>query len=471
MSQPQPLFMNRRHFISLAELIAIRAITGQVVAAEQLTTRAEDRMRILIIGAGLAGLAAARELQSQGQDVIVLEGRDRIGGRISTSTKWPGVPLDLGASWIHGVRGNPLSKVAREVEAKLVPTSHERNELFDTDGDSVSEKVQERLEELRQMLKRALNKAQNGDDLSIRELADQVLQQAGGDQRTAQLLNFLLSSELEHEYSGGARELSAHWHDADDEFEGADVVFADGYQVITQHLASGVKIELGQIVQEIDWRDSVARVKTDKGEFTADRVLVTLPLGVLKSGHVTFTPALPAKKQQAIERLGMGVLNKCYLQFRDVFWDEEADWLEYIPQQHGEWTEWVSFARSLGQPVLLGFNAADRGRKIESWSDHEIIASAMKTLRTIYGPGIPDPIDAQITRWASDPFAAGSYSFNPVGCTPGMREQLRFPLKDRLFFAGEATNADYFGTAHGAYLSGVRAAEEIAATLGKKLKP
>jgi monoamine oxidase len=144
-------------------------------------------------------------------------------------------------------------------------------------------------------------------------------------------------------------------------------------------------------------------------------VIVTLPLGVLQAGKVRFTPELPQNKQRAIAKLGMGVLNKCYLRFPDAFWSDEVDWLEYIPESHGEWTEWVSFKRAANMPVLLGFNAADRGRALEAWSDERIVASAMQTLRTIYGASIPEPIDYQMTRWATDPFSLGSYSFNPVG--------------------------------------------------------
>lgn len=238
-------------------------------------------------------------------------------------------------------------------------------------------------------------------------------------------------------------------------------MFAQGFNVITEYLASNLKIERGQVVKAVQWHQSPVRVLTQKSEFLADYVVVTLPLGVLKANNVRFTPALPANKQQSIAKLGMGVLNKCYLRFSDAFWPADVDWLEYIPARHGEWTEWVSFKRVANKPILLGFNAADRGRAIEAWSDKQIVASAMKTLRTFYGNEIPEPIDYQITRWATDPFAFGSYSFNPVGATPKMRKILAASLGNRVFFAGEASERDYFGTAHGAYLSGVRAAHEI----------
>jgi monoamine oxidase len=138
-----------------------------------------------------------------------------------------------------------------------------------------------------------------------------------------------------------------------------------------------------------------------------------------------------------------------------------VDWLEYIPQQAGAWTEWVSFMRTAKMPILLGFNAAERGKAIEAWTDQQIVASAMQTLKTIYGSAIPAPVDYQITRWASDPFALGSYSYNPVGATPTMRKELAKPVANKLFFAGEASESDYFSTAHGAYLSGLRAAKEM----------
>jgi monoamine oxidase len=188
---------------------------------------------------------------------------------------------------------------------------------------------------------------------------------------------------------------------------------------------------------------------------------VTLPLGVLQAKHVRFSPELPHSKQKVIAKLGMGVLNKCYLRFSHAFWPTDVDWLEYIPAKQGEWTEWINFQPIANIPILLGFNAADQGRAIEAWSDEKIVASAMQTLRKIYGVSIPNPIDYQITRWASDPFSLGSYSYNAFGSVPQMRQDLAAPLERSVFFAGEASNKDYFGTAHGAYLSGLRAAQEI----------
>lgn len=419
-------------------------------------------VQVIVLGAGLAGLAAAQALHQQGHEVLVLEGRARIGGRVWTSERWPDMPLDLGASWIHGVRSNPLTELANRIGAQRLETSYGRSRTHGNDGQALNA-VQERLlETLRDQVHRALDRAQKRDgDVSVWQAVQHLRHNDGATGDIAGLLDFVLSSEFEQEYAGSATELSAHWFDAAKAFSGGDELFVRGFHAVTQALATGLNIQTGQIVREIDWSTTPVRVFSDRGAFTADRVVVTLPLGVLQAESVRFKPELPAPKRTAIARLGMGALNKCYLRFEKAFWPADVDWIEHIPTQPGVWTEWVSFLRAAGQPVLLGFNAARRARDIESWSDADTVADAMKTLRTVYGPGIPDPVDTQITRWASDPFARGSYSFNALGATPRMRHDLSQPIARKLFFAGEATEKDHFGTAHGALLSGQRVAQEV----------
>lgn len=422
------------------------------------------RERVLVIGAGLAGLAAARVLTRAGHEVLVLEARDRIGGRIWTSNKWPDLPLDLGASWIHGVAGNPITELAEQVGAKRLVTSYARTATYNSNGQLLSKAEEAQLDSIRKQMLGRLRQAQNSNaDVSIRQALALLEKKFAADPAALRLLNFCISGEIEQEYAGSASRLSTHWYDSGKEFGGEDVLFAQGFQVITKHLAQDLDIQLSQIVQEIRWQGPELRVRSTDKEFAAERVVVTLPLGVLQHHDVRFEPALPEAKQQAISTLGMGVLNKCYLRFAHAFWPDTVDWLEYIPQQHGEWTEWVSFQRAAQLPVLLGFNAAEHGREIEAWSDEKIVASAMATLQKIFGPNIPKPIDYQITRWASDAFARGSYSYHALNATPAMRSALAQPLNARLFFAGEASSKDYFGTAHGAYLSGLQAAKDVLA--------
>jgi monoamine oxidase len=455
--------MNRRHAVAMCGLTIAGLDSIQSAEPRKFPEGPDRTDRILIIGAGLAGLAAAQKLRSVGHEVVVLEARDRAGGRIWTSNQWPELPLDLGATWIHGVKGNPLTSLADSIQAKRIATSYDSAIVYDVNGNSLDEEAAENLENIREQLFDRLKQAQDKDpDVSVFGVAEELLADLDDkNPETQRQLNFVLSGNIEQEYAGSAQELSAHWYDSAKHYSGNDALFPGGFHVITNHLSQGLRIEMGEEVREIRWQESPIRIVTKEQEFTADRVIVTLPLGVLKAGSVRFVPALPDEKQSAIASLGMGVLNKCCLRFPEVFWPDNVDWLEYISEAHGEWTEWVSFVRTTGQPVLLGFNAGTRGREIEALTDEKIVESAMQTLRILYGDDIPEPTDFQITRWASDPFSRGSYSFYSLGSTPQMRRELADPLDGKLFFAGEATSVDYYGTADGAWQSGLRVADEV----------
>lgn len=453
--------MNKRQWVKIASGLLLGGAWN--AQAQQSHNNAQLISRnIIVIGAGLAGLAAATELKRLGHQVVVLEARNRIGGRIWTSQQWPDLPLDLGATWIHGINGNPITQVANQIGAKRLVTSYDRTATYGTHGQLLNQAQERELARIKRQVDQALNKAQSANrDSSVRQAVASLEKQYAQSPAALNFLNFLISGDIEQEYAGSAHQLSAHWYDSAKEFAGDDVLFAKGFTVIAEHLAKGLNIELNQVVQEVRWQQPRVRVITQKGQFDADQVVVTLPLGVMKSNDVKFSPSLPQNKQDALSRLGMGVLNKCYLRFDSAFWPHDADWLQYVTAQHGYWTEWVSFQRTTHTPVLLGFNAADQGLEMESWTDDQLVQSAMDTLRTLFGSRIPNPIGYLITRWAADPYAKGSYSFNAVGATPNMRKDLSRAVGRQLYFAGEATSADYFGTAHGAFMSGLEAAKQV----------
>lgn len=467
--------INRRKFLGLAGACLgstlLAGCEGEAAEAPGTSTPPSTpggRGKVLVIGAGMAGLAAARKLHDAGREVLVLEARERIGGRLHTSQQWADAKVDLGASWIHGAgNSNPVANLARQIGARLVNTSFDSGETFGTGGALLDAGASAQLETLRSSLKQAVAAARNaGGDQSVQDAVRNGLYYSNRPAAERNLIDFLVNTTIEHEYGGEASRLSARWYDSDEQYSGGESLFLDGYQVLSNYLAQGLDIRLKQVVHSVAYSaDGGVVVGTSQGSFSAQQVIVTLPLGVLQAGSVNFSPALPADKQGAINQLGMGVLNKCYLRFPHAFWDSAVDWLNYVPDssKYGQWAEWVSMARPTGQPILLGFNAAAFGRDIESWSDAEIVNSAMATLRTMYGVNIPAPSDWLITRWNTDPYARGSYSCNVLGSTPEMRNDLARSVAGRLFFAGEATEFQHFQTVHGAYESGLRAAGEILA--------
>lgn len=418
---------------------------------------------VVVVGAGLAGLAAARRLVEAGREVVVLEARDRIGGRVHTDRRW-GVPVDLGASWIHGIDGNPLVHLARAAGLEVVPTEDdpdwvdpEIGWLADPDIDAL-----DALAETFPAFARA-EAARRGEDAPLSVAVDAFLDRhrlAGADRR---IVRWAIEGLAELSYAAPAGEMSLLAFDEDDEVPGDDAIVGGGFDGLARFAARGLDVRLESPVVEIAWGSAGVEVRTEAaGVFRGSHALVTVPLGVLRAGPPRFDPPLPDRKLRALSRLRTGSLEKVFLRFRDLRFLEDVVAFEDTSEPQGRLADWLSLEPILGAPLLVAFAAGRFGRDLAELSDDEVAASAVAVLRRHFRR-TPEPEEVLVTRWRDDPFARGSYSFVPVGARLSDLRVLGEPAGPRLHFAGEHTSPEFPGTAHGAWLSGLRAAAGILA--------
>ena len=421
---------------------------------------------VIVIGAGMAGLTAARALVDYGFDVKILEARDRPGGRIWTDRSL-GVPIDLGAGWIHGWRSNPLYSLTRQFGIPTQSTDYTGSLLLDDSGreptsmrkllfSSRANRILTRLRRLAQ----SLRKDDGSGDISIAEGVEIILRESSFSPQEMCFLNrHLIEFQALNAATLDEQSLFAIT-DGSCCFAGHDLAFPTGFDSLVKAYSSGLQINYGETLTSIKGGAKTVSIQTDKEAHQADAAVVTLPLGVLKSGTVIFDPPLPMHMQKSISEIRMGSFNKIAMRFPSVFWRNDSDFIEFIPRQIDATCQIFNWHKYTGEPVLIVCVAADTSRELEKRSDEEISADAMRRLRKYFGGAITDPLAMTISRWGLDPFSLGSYSVVHPGATSRDFDALA-QNHGRLFFAGEATSREQQGTVHGAYASGLRAAQEI----------
>jgi len=411
---------------------------------------------VIVIGAGIAGLAAAQRLVELGYETIVLEADSAPGGRIKTD--WTlDAPFELGAGWIHGPDGNPISDLARAVDAKPFVTDDESYRVFAANGDAIAEDQiaagYGRLEKLYAAIDGELD-----NDMSL----SKAIARIGGKLDSDPIVNWMSSAYTEFSTGGPIDKLSAYYFDEDGVYPGEDVVLTKGYDSIIRQMAGNLDIRLNTRVQAVAYeKGDGAVVSTDAGDFEASFVICTVPLGVLKAGDIRFEPPLPDSHRRSIDTIGMGNVTKLALKFDHAFWPEDVQYFGLMTETRGRWNYFLNYRTFSEANILLGLCVGEYAENAEAMSDQKMVADCMQAVRTMFGADVPEPSGHLATRWSTNPNSRGAYSYSAVGSQPKHFDDLAIPIAETLLLAGEHTGFEYHATVHGAYLSGRNAARII----------
>jgi monoamine oxidase len=421
-----------------------------------------------VVGAGIAGLTAARLLTRAGRNVVVLEARDRIGGRVLTDRSG-GLVTDLGASWIHGVTDSPVAEAAAAFGMPMVeftvggyqPASRPIA-YYGPVGERLSDAAVRRFVDDIGAVDIALARviAESKTDASYHDVTEAALAAQRWEHERTQRVREYLEHRAEEQYGVQRGQLAAHGLD-DDTIDGDEVVFPHGYDQLAARLAEGLDIRLGHVVSRVAWSAHGVTVSTGSTMAASDDVVVTVPIGVLQSDEFAIEPALPEPQASALRRLKMNAFEKVVLRFPTKFWD---DGIYAIRQQGPEgrwWHSWYDLTRLHGTPTLLTFVAGEAAVQTRSWPHDRIAESVLAQLRRLYGGQVEQPTHVHVTAWQDDPFAQGSYAYMTVGSKTSDHDDLANPVGGVLHIAGEATWTDDPATVPAAMLSGHRAASRI----------
>jgi len=408
---------------------------------------------VAVVGAGSAGLAAAKTLARRGVGFVLLEASHRIGGRAYTEQAAPGEPFDLGCHWLHSASLNPYVKIAESLGVRYDKSGIARAVFID--GRRAAPEVEQEAREhfvRNSALIEALPK--DGPDRSVAEVTER-------DGPWTAMFDYYMSLYISVDTDQVSALDVAAYRDTDENWP-----VIDGYGTLIARFGADVPVRLNAAVRRLDWSGREVRLETPGGTVTARKVILTVSTGILGAGDIRFDPPLPDWKREAVAGLPLGNHNRICLVFdRDVFGPDAPEGGIVLG---GEGEPMHFRVRPFGYnyvPAMTGGRFADWLERAGTEASADF---AKEKLKQVFGNDITRHIVRHIvTAWRGDPWVRGAYSVALPGQSH-QRAELARPIDGRLYFAGEATSREFFSTAHGAYLSGIAAAEAVADSLGAK---
>jgi polyamine oxidase len=436
--------------------------------------------RVVVVGAGIAGLTVANALTHAGVKCVVLEARGRIGGRLHT-VDLAGSPVDLGASWIHMPVGNPMSAFAQQAgvsRRSANPLSElagfDRGEGRRLSAAEVTASLGLQYEAFPGAVGSLLDGL--GPGASAADGIEAFVAGAGLAPGEARRARQALHAIIEAESADLAASQSLRWMWSEIEYDGD--YFGDvpdgGYRRLAAAMAAGVDLRLDVDVTEVAHSASGVRVRSADGTSEAgSHVVVTVPLGVLKRGAPRFSPALPPDRLEAIGRLGFGRYEKVALRFDEPFW--RAAGVPHVlvfPRAAEAPATWVLGLDAFGAgPVLVFQVFHSLTGQVLGATPGDAARWALEMLAEVIGGPCPAPTAIAVTSWATDPYSGGAYAHIPPGAGPADADLLGEPVGGRLLFAGEHTQSARMAYADGAMTSGIREAKRLLGQPDVRLGP
>jgi monoamine oxidase len=407
---------------------------------------ASSDTEVLVVGGGAAGIAAGRRLMDAHVDCLVVEARSRLGGRAWTVRGNSEFPIDLGCGWLHSADRNPWREIAEAQGGSIDKTPPPWTQHSAPIGFPLSDQTSflQALQKFRQQL---YSRCEDEPDVS----AATFLEPLG---RWNALINavstYANGAELERV---SARDVSRY----DD--SGVNWRVVEGYGSVIAAHGAGLPVMLGQAVRLIDRSGRRLRVETAAGAITADIAIVTVSSALLAEEKLLFSPALPEKTEAAMG-LPLGLADKLFLSLAQA---EEFDKESRLFGRTGRSDTGVYHFRPFGRPQIEAYFGGHLAAELEAGGEPAFFDFAIGELTGLLGSAFARRVKPlHLHRWGVDPFARGSYSYAMPG-KADCRDLLAAPVDDRVFFAGEACSRSDYSTAHGAYLTGVAAADQAIA--------